>query len=136
MYEYDWPHIDAPDLAGQVWKHLTESGVKAKPVERGVDHGVWVPFKLMFPHEKPLDLLVIQVSTYHGYDLESQICLGQIFESLRYVIELWYRAFEYGSLIGLLDTRVTLSWDLGWQCTHSHLLEGYMTQKQIRGGRR
>ncbi len=86
MYKYDWPHKDAPDLAVEIWKHLVKSGVKAKRVERGVDHGVWVPFKLMFPPEKPLDIPVIQVSTYHGYDLESQIRLGEIFESLRYVI--------------------------------------------------
>ena len=54
-------------------------------MERGVDHGVWVPFKLMFPAEKPLDIPLIQVSTYYGYDLESQIRLGEIFESLRFV---------------------------------------------------
>ncbi|KAG7286906.1 hypothetical protein NEMBOFW57_006406 [Staphylotrichum longicolle] len=84
VYKYDWPHQDAPDLAVEVWKHLVKSGVKSKRVERGVDHGVWVPFKLMFPEEKPLDIPVIQVSTYHGYDLESQIRLGEIFESLRH----------------------------------------------------
>lgn len=71
----------------EVWKHLVKSGVKAKRVERGVDHGVWVPFKVMFPPEKPLGIPVIQVSTYHGYDLESQIRLGQIFESLRCVVQ-------------------------------------------------
>ena len=83
MYDYDWPHKDEPELANDIWKHLTKSGVKAKRVERGVDHGVWVPFKIMFPPAKPLDIPVIQVSTYYGYDLESQIRLGQIFESLR-----------------------------------------------------
>lgn len=86
MYEYDWPHKDAPDLAVEIWKHLTKSGVKAKRVERGVDHGVWVPFKIMFPLEKPLDIPLIQVSTYHGYDLESQIRLGEILAPLRYVV--------------------------------------------------
>ncbi|OQE44678.1 hypothetical protein PENCOP_c002G03325 [Penicillium coprophilum] len=83
VYEYDWPHQDAPELAAQLWDRLRKAGIKAKRVERGVDHGVWVPFKVMFPEEKPLDIPVIQISTFHGYDLESQIRLGQALESLR-----------------------------------------------------
>ncbi|KAI1462350.1 Extradiol ring-cleavage dioxygenase, class III enzyme, subunit B [Annulohypoxylon moriforme] len=83
VYEYDWPHEDAPELASEVWRHLTKSGIKAKRVERGVDHGVWVPFKFMFPPENPLDIPIVQVSTFHGYDLESQIRLGEAVSSLR-----------------------------------------------------
>ncbi|KAI0897790.1 Extradiol ring-cleavage dioxygenase, class III enzyme, subunit B [Annulohypoxylon nitens] len=83
VYEYEWPHEDAPKLASEVWRHLTKSGIKAKRVERGVDHGVWVPFKLMFPPETPLDIPVVQVSTFHGYGLESQIRLGEAVASLR-----------------------------------------------------
>ncbi|OTA94857.1 hypothetical protein M434DRAFT_70566 [Hypoxylon sp. CO27-5] len=83
VYEYDWPHKDAPELSIEVWRHLTKSGIKAKRVERGVDHGVWVPFKLMFPPEDPLDIPIVQVSTFYGYDLESQIRLGEAVSSLR-----------------------------------------------------
>lgn len=82
-YKYEWPHHDAPELATEVWKHLRSSGIKAKRVERGVDHGIWVPFKVMFPPEDPLEIPIVQVSTYHGYDLESQIRLGEAFQSLR-----------------------------------------------------
>ncbi|KAI0133181.1 Extradiol aromatic ring-opening dioxygenase [Hypoxylon sp. NC0597] len=83
VYEYDWPHQDAPELAIEVWRHLNKSGIKAKRAERGVDHGVWVPFKLMFPPEDPLDIPIVQVSTFYGYDLESQIRLGEAVSSLR-----------------------------------------------------
>ncbi|KAI1138802.1 Extradiol aromatic ring-opening dioxygenase [Hypoxylon sp. FL0543] len=83
VYEYDWPHKDAPELATEVWRHLTKSGIKSKRVERGVDHGIWVPFKLMFPPEDPLDIPIVQVSTFYGYDLESQIRLGEAVSSLR-----------------------------------------------------
>ncbi|XXH00180.1 hypothetical protein Hte_006522 [Hypoxylon texense] len=83
VYEYEWPHLDAPELAQDVWKHLVGQGIKAKRVERGVDHGVWVPFKLMFPPEAPLDIPIVQVSTFHGDDLESQIRLGEAVASLR-----------------------------------------------------
>lgn len=37
----------------------------------------------MFPPEEPLDVPIIQVSTFHGYDLASQIRLGEVFQSLR-----------------------------------------------------
>ncbi|KAL2841007.1 Extradiol ring-cleavage dioxygenase, class III enzyme, subunit B [Aspergillus pseudoustus] len=85
VYEYDWPHTDAPDLALQVWEHLRKAGIKAKRVERGVDHGVWVPFKVMFPEEtSPLDVPIVQVSTFHGYDLASQILLGEAVRELRH----------------------------------------------------
>ncbi|KAL4963297.1 DODA-type extradiol aromatic ring-opening family dioxygenase [Aspergillus stella-maris] len=84
VYEYDWPHRDTPELANDIWKHLHNAGIKAKRVERGVDHGVWVPFKVMFPEERPLDVPLIQVSTFHGYDLESQILLGEAIHSLRH----------------------------------------------------
>lgn len=83
VYEYEWPHLDAPELALEVWNRLQKAGFKAKRVERGVDHGVWVPFKVMFPPEKPLDVPIVQVSTFHGYDLESQIRLGESFRALR-----------------------------------------------------
>ncbi|KAJ5951942.1 uncharacterized protein N7479_010355 [Penicillium vulpinum] len=84
VYEYDWPHQDAPALAAQLWELLRKAGFKAKRVERGVDHGVWVPFKVMFPDETPLDIPVIQISTFHGTDLEIQIRLGQALQSLRH----------------------------------------------------
>ncbi|VUC26932.1 unnamed protein product [Clonostachys rosea] len=83
VYKYEWDHQDAPELGNKIWRHLKANGLKAKRVERGVDHGVWVPFKVMFPPERPLDIPLIQVSTFHGYDLESQIRLGEVFESLR-----------------------------------------------------
>ncbi|KAL4909683.1 hypothetical protein BDW74DRAFT_173176 [Aspergillus multicolor] len=84
VYEYDWPHRDGPEMAAQLWHHLRNAGIKAKRVERGVDHGVWVPFKVMFPEETPLDIPLIQISTFHGYDLESQIRLGEAIQSLRH----------------------------------------------------
>ncbi|KAL4872604.1 hypothetical protein BDV12DRAFT_182944 [Aspergillus spectabilis] len=84
VYKYDWPHQDSPELASQLWDHLRKAGIKAKRVERGVDHGAWVPFKIMFPEKNPLDIPVIQISTFHGYDLASQIRLGEALRSLRH----------------------------------------------------
>lgn len=70
----------------EVWNHLRKAGIKAKRVERGVDHGIWVPFKVISPPDKPLEIPIVQVSTFHGYDLESQIRLGEALQSLRYML--------------------------------------------------
>lgn len=42
-----------------------------------------MPFKVMFPPETPLDIPLVQVSTFHGYDLASQHRLGEALQSLR-----------------------------------------------------
>ncbi|KAJ5781158.1 Extradiol ring-cleavage dioxygenase class III enzyme subunit B [Penicillium paradoxum] len=107
VYEYDWPHQDAPELAVQLWEHLRKAGFKTKRVERGVDHGVWVPFKVMFPEENPLDIPVIQISTFHGYDLASQIRLGQALQSLRHdgylIIGSGMAVHSFASLDEIID---------------------------------
>jgi 4,5-DOPA dioxygenase extradiol len=48
----------------------------------------WVPGKVLFPEETPLDVPVIQVSTVHGYDLASQYKLGEVAALLKYVFTL------------------------------------------------
>ncbi|ERS98266.1 hypothetical protein HMPREF1624_05049 [Sporothrix schenckii ATCC 58251] len=87
LYQEAWPHRDDPALAGAVWQHLRGRAppgpIAAKRVERGVDHGLWVPFKIMFPEDAPLDLPVVQVSTLHGPDLASQVRLGEALGALR-----------------------------------------------------
>ncbi|GAA6050958.1 hypothetical protein JCM3770_005343 [Rhodotorula araucariae] len=82
-YEYDWEHIDAPELAREVYAELRDAGLDARRVERNLDHGVWVPAKVLFPPEAPLDIPIIQVSTYHGYDLALQYKLGDAAARLR-----------------------------------------------------
>jgi 4,5-DOPA dioxygenase extradiol len=87
LYQADWPHRDDPALGTAVWKHLraaTPNPIAAKRVERGVDHGLWVPFTVMFPaDEAPLEIPIVQVSTFHGYDLASQVRLGEALAALR-----------------------------------------------------
>ncbi|KAL1896339.1 hypothetical protein Sste5346_004724 [Sporothrix stenoceras] len=86
LYKADWRHRDDPALGTAVWKHLrglASNPIAAKRVERGVDHGLWVPFTVMFPDEAPLEIPVVQVSTFHGYDLASQVRLGEALAALR-----------------------------------------------------
>ncbi|GAA6041784.1 hypothetical protein JCM8097_007159 [Rhodosporidiobolus ruineniae] len=83
VYEYDWPHLDAPELAHEVYGELKGAGLTARRVQRGVDHGVWVPAKVLFPPETPLDIPIVQISTFHGYDLAQQFKLGEAVRRLR-----------------------------------------------------
>lgn len=48
--------------------------------QRGYDHGVFVPFLLMFPNA---DIPVVQLSLKHNLDPEDHIMMGQILEPLR-----------------------------------------------------
>lgn len=52
-YKLTWPAVGAPDLAKKIQNLLECKGIKCKTnSERGYDHGVFVPFKLIFPDPK------------------------------------------------------------------------------------
>ncbi|KAJ5125683.1 Extradiol ring-cleavage dioxygenase class III enzyme subunit B [Penicillium atrosanguineum] len=83
VFDYDYCHQSSRALGEQVLQHLQAKGIKAVGVERDLDHGIWVPFKLMFPDgEDELDVPILQISTYAGDDLEAHIQLGEALSSL------------------------------------------------------
>ena len=45
LYKEKFAHRGSPELAQKVLGMLNDAGVQAKGVTRGLDHGVWVPFK-------------------------------------------------------------------------------------------
>lgn len=50
MYKLTWPVRGAPDIAKQVISLLQQRGIMCKEnLQRGLDHGVFVPLKLAFP---------------------------------------------------------------------------------------
>uniref|UniRef100_A0A803L516 stizolobate synthase n=2 Tax=Chenopodium quinoa TaxID=63459 RepID=A0A803L516_CHEQI len=71
MYKFKYPTPGAPDLAERVQELLTTSGIKNVNIDkkRGLDHGAWVPLKLMYPEANiPICQLSIQMTknaTYH-----------------------------------------------------------------------
>lgn len=63
---------------------LAENGVKSIPADRGLDHGVFVPFKVMFGETGLPDTPVVQVSLLSNeQDAAGHIALGRAMQGLR-----------------------------------------------------
>lgn len=80
-YELTYPALGQPELAQRMAQQLNEQGLNAKiDAERGFDHGLFIPFKLMFPKA---DIPIVQLSLRHDLDPAVHIAMGQALTSLR-----------------------------------------------------
>lgn len=80
-YELTYPAAGDPELARQVQSLLSQSGFPCgETLERGLDHGVFVPFKLMLPEA---ELPVVQLSLIAGLDPDAHLRVGQALAPLR-----------------------------------------------------
>jgi aromatic ring-opening dioxygenase catalytic subunit (LigB family) len=76
---YDAP--GAPALAVEVLALLGEAGIAARAdVSRGFDHGVFIPFMLIYPDA---DIPVVQLSLKAGLDPAEHLAAGHALASLR-----------------------------------------------------
>ncbi|PYH45909.1 DODA-type extradiol aromatic ring-opening family dioxygenase [Aspergillus saccharolyticus JOP 1030-1] len=85
VFEYGYPHRSSRALGDQVLQHLRDHGIGAEGVERDLDHGVWVPFKLMFPEGSPeelIDVPILQISSFAGEDYAAHVELGRVLARL------------------------------------------------------
>lgn len=97
MYKEEFHTLNNLFVANQVKQELENNGFNASLTNRGIDHGVWVPFKVAFsdyttqskqqPEEKGLDLpdtAVIQVSlTSNDGDFDTHFKLGQVLSKFK-----------------------------------------------------
>ncbi|KAK9462178.1 Extradiol ring-cleavage dioxygenase, class III enzyme, subunit B [Lipomyces oligophaga] len=83
MYEETYPNVGSKYYGEKVLAALQASGIKARAVNRGLDHGVWVPFKIAFPDSKPLTVPIIQTSLFASDDPNQHIALGRALAPLR-----------------------------------------------------
>ncbi len=81
LYGMRYPAPGSPRLAVQVARLLTSAGIHARlEPTRGLDHGAWIPLRLMYPEaEYP----VLQISLPAGGSMGDVLTLGRILAPLR-----------------------------------------------------
>lgn len=83
-YEFQYPNIGDSKLAEQIISSLQQAGIEAKGVKRGLDHGVFAPFRVAFdPDANPLNVPIVQVSLFDNEDPNMHYALGKAIESFR-----------------------------------------------------
>ncbi len=76
---YDVP--GSPELAARVRELLRANGIASEAnATRGLDHGTFVPFRLMYPQA---DVPLVQLSLQAGYDPAAHLRIGAALEPLR-----------------------------------------------------
>ncbi|MGH8226657.1 MAG: DODA-type extradiol aromatic ring-opening family dioxygenase [Steroidobacteraceae bacterium] len=80
-YQLRYPAPGAPAIALEVRDLLTTAGyaVREEP-RRGLDHGVFVPFKLIYPQA---DMPIVQLSLRRGLDPADHLRIGAALRPLR-----------------------------------------------------
>ncbi|KAG0222333.1 hypothetical protein BGW42_006682 [Actinomortierella wolfii] len=87
MYELQYPSVGDPELAQRVLDLLKENNIPATAeTQRGIDHGVWVPFLRVLP--KPhIPIVQMSLASLPGRStkevLEYHYKLGQVLSKLR-----------------------------------------------------
>lgn len=80
-YRLEYPAPGSPELAARVQALLGAAGIEsAADTLRGLDHGVFVPFKLIFP---AADVPVVQLSMKTGLDPREHLAAGRALSPLR-----------------------------------------------------
>lgn len=81
LYDMRYPCPGAPGIAAEITKVLTEASVDCTVSDqRGLDHGAWVPLKLMFPDA---DIPVVQLSIQTNNSTRHHYRIGQALAPLR-----------------------------------------------------
>lgn len=81
LFEIEYPAPGAPETAERAAASLEQAGFGVKrSVTRGLDHGAWVPLRLMYPDA---DIPAAQVSLRRGGSPAEHERMGNALESLR-----------------------------------------------------
>ncbi len=80
-YRIQYPAPGDPALAREIFRLLKQSGMEARlDPERGFDHGLFVPLKIMYPDAK---IPCVQLSLLSGLDPGAHLRLGRALAELR-----------------------------------------------------
>lgn len=79
-YEITYPAPGNPGLANRIASLLTQNSISSRlDPERGFDHGLFIPLKLMYPQA---DIPALQLSLLRGLDPAAHIALGHALREL------------------------------------------------------
>jgi aromatic ring-opening dioxygenase catalytic subunit (LigB family) len=80
-YQLTWPAPGSPGLAKMASELLGDAGIaSAMDANRGWDHGVFVPCKVMMPEA---DIPLVQLSMKGGFDPADHLAIGRALKPLR-----------------------------------------------------
>lgn len=80
-YSIEYPAPGEPALADTILERLAEAGIEARgDRERGFDHGLFVPLRLMYPDAR---IPCLQISLLETMDPGQHLAIGQALASLR-----------------------------------------------------
>jgi aromatic ring-opening dioxygenase catalytic subunit (LigB family) len=80
-YQLKYPAPGSPELATEIRALLAKQGIESgSDPSRGYDHGVFVPFLLMFPDA---DIPVVQISLLSSLNPEAHLAVGRALAPLR-----------------------------------------------------
>ncbi len=80
-YQLTYPAAGSRSVASRVRSLLAEAGIAASEDNtRGLDHGVFVPFKLIYP---AADVPLVQLSLHDNREASSQLAIGRALAPLR-----------------------------------------------------
>jgi aromatic ring-opening dioxygenase catalytic subunit (LigB family) len=80
-YRLTWPAAGSPQLAARIRELLGQAGIASdEETQRGLDHGVFVPFKLIYPDA---DMPIVQLSLQQGLDAAQHLAIGRALAPLR-----------------------------------------------------
>ena len=75
LYRIEYPAKGDPDLAGKVVDLIRNAGLTCDiDPTRGLDHGAWVPLRLMFPNA---EVPIVQLSIQQSLDPVYHVALGE-----------------------------------------------------------
>eukprot|EP00741_Cyanophora_paradoxa_P019804 tig00021168_g19113.t1 len=80
MYTLKYPAVGEPALAQNVYELLKKAGLRTRLGNRGLDHGHWVPLKLVYPDAS---IPVVTVSLRRDLDPRAHIELGRALAPLK-----------------------------------------------------
>lgn len=79
-YQIEYPCPGEPELAADIGRMLSNAGIATRfEVERGLDHGLFVPLKIMYPQA---DIPCVQLSLTKSLDPAHHIAVGKALSSL------------------------------------------------------